>query len=365
MNRKIIDHIKNIPGWRTERKLIVFSVDDYGNVRVHSKEAREKLNKAGLKIVSRFDQFDSLENSLDLEYLFETLTSVKDKNGNYSIFTPFALPCNINFEEMRSNGFTEYVYEPLYETLQKINGYEGVYSLILEGIKKKIFLPQFHGREHFNLKVFNEKLIRRDKELLTALNNNSCTSISNSGYSTISFTAAYEFDNFKENNTFDSINRDGLYWFENVYGYRAVHFNAPGGSEHPIIHKTMAQNGIKYYDTAFLKNEHQGSGKYVKRFNYNGKKHQHGIYMVRNCVFEPTKNQNIDWVSYTLKQIETAFRWHKPAIISSHRVNFCGHIDPQNRATGIKALRELLRKIVERWPDVEFISADKLAELML
>ena len=33
----IRNHIKNISGWRTNRKIIVFSVDDYGNVRLSSK----------------------------------------------------------------------------------------------------------------------------------------------------------------------------------------------------------------------------------------------------------------------------------------------------------------------------------------
>jgi hypothetical protein len=86
--------------------------------------------------------------------------------------------------------------------------------------------------------------------------------------------------------------------------------------------------------------------------------------MVRNVVFEPTDNRNVDWVAYSFKQIEAAFRWHKPAIISSHRVNFCGHIDENNRKIGIKALRELLKRIVTKWPDVEFMSASELGNLI-
>ena len=88
---------KNLIGWRTKRKIVVFSVDDYGNVRVASSLAREKMNQKGLKILNRFDAFDALETKEDLEVLYETLTSVKDKNRGHAIFTPFALPCNINF----------------------------------------------------------------------------------------------------------------------------------------------------------------------------------------------------------------------------------------------------------------------------
>jgi hypothetical protein len=65
-----------------------------------------------------------------------------------------------------------------------------------------------------------------------------------------------------------------------------------------------------------------------------------------------------------MKQIETAFFWNKPAIISSHRVNFCGHIDPKNREIGLSALKELLQKIVKKWPDVEFMSSVELGVLI-
>ena len=85
------------------------------------------------------------------------------------------------------------------------------------------------------------------------------------------------------------------------------------------------------------------------------------IYInVRNVVFEPTSNSSS--VTIALKQIQTAFFWNRPAIISSHRVDFCGHIDPKNRKIGIQALRELLQKIVRRWPEVEFMSSAELGK---
>jgi len=67
-------------------------------------------------------------------------------------------------------------------------------------------------------------------------------------------------------------------------------------------------------------------------------------------------------VHIAIDQVAAAFRWRRPAMISSHRVNFSGHIDEKNRARGLDALRLLLRKIVNRWPDVQFISADQLVE---
>ena len=102
-----------------------------------------------------------------------------------------------------------------------------------------------------------------------------------------------------------------------------------------------------------------------KTFNYTGKKNQLGqTYLVRNCVFEPTENRGLDWVAFCMQQIAAAFRWNLPANISSHRVNFCGHIDPQNRQKGLKELKLLLAAIVQRWPDVEFMTSNELGKLI-
>ena len=348
----------------------MISVDDYGNVRLDSTKARENMDKAGLKIMSHFDAYDALETRRDLEMLYGALSSVKDKNGKHAVFTPFALPCNIDFEKMAENNYNNYFQETLPTTYQKLeakdsDAYKGAWNLWKEGIDEGLMVPQFHGREHFNLKVFEEKLAKKDYELLTALNNRSYTSISSSGYATINYTAAFDFWEYSENDRFAKIITEGLDLFEKVFGYRSVHFNPPGGREHPIIHQTLKDAGIKYLDTPLIKKEHQGNGKYKKSINYTGKKNKTGmIYEVRNVVFEPTDDRGFDWVSYSMKQIETAFFWKRPAIISSHRVNFCGHIDPKNREVGIKALQELLNKIINKWPDVEFMSANELGDLI-
>jgi hypothetical protein len=159
IKQTVFNHLKNIPGWRTNRKFVVISVDDYGNVRLDSKKARQRIDAAGLKVHSRFDAYDTLETKVDLESLFEVLTSVKDHNGSHAVFTPFTLPCNINFEAMTREGNIKYISEQLPETYKKLaamqpKAYDGAWSLWKEGIENGIMVPQFHGREHFNLNEY-------------------------------------------------------------------------------------------------------------------------------------------------------------------------------------------------------------------
>lgn len=364
-------NIKNIPGWKTDRKLVVFAVDDYGNVRVDSKAARERMDKAELKIHSRFDAYDTLETREDLEMLYETLSSVKDKNGRNAVFTPLALPCNINFEQMAEEGYQEYRYELLTDTYKKLEAlqpaaYTGAWELWNKGREEGLMDPQFHGREHLSIKIINEKLRTKNFEVLTALKNRSYTSISDTGYKTIGYTGAFHFWDFKENIGFGRIISSGIKAFENVFGYKPTVFNAPAGGESQYIYSFLSQGGVKYIEVPLIKKEHIGFGKYKRVFNYTGKKNHLGqTYLVRNCVFEPTSDSRIDWVEYTLKQIEAAFKWRRPAIVSSHRVNFCGHINPANRKVGIDSLRSLLKKIIAKWGDVEFISFEYLIKILV
>ncbi|MCA6422568.1 MAG: hypothetical protein IM568_07095 [Flavobacterium sp.] len=359
-------NLKNSIGWKTKRKIIVFSVDDYGNVRLNSKSSRTNMDKAGMKVYSRFDALDTLETKQDLEQLYQVLDSVKDATGRNAVFTPFALPCNINFEKVADNGFQKYEYELLPETYSKLakeqpEAYLGAWEKWQEGIQKGFLKPQFHGREHLNLAIFQDKLKNEDQQLLTALKNKSYTSISDDKYPTMSSFAAFDFWEVSENENLKPILIDGLTQFETVFGYKSNYFTPPVFSIHNSLFATLKENGVDYLDLALLRKEHQGENRFKKSFNYTGKTTKEKLtIMVRNVVFEPTEDRGIDWVSFTMKQIETAFRWDKPAIISSHRVNFCGHIEESNREKGLKTLQELLEAIVNKWPDVEFMSADEL-----
>ena len=370
MKQAIFNNVKNIWGWKTKRKILVLSIDDYGNVRLDSKSSREKMNKARLKVRSRFDTFDTLETKEDLERLFETLTSVKDKKGRHAILTAFALPCNIDFEKISAEKYFKYDYELLPITFKKLSArdpiaYEGTWDLWKEGIANDLMIPQYHGREHLNIKVLEEKLKNNDKEVYTAFKTRSYTSISNSGYKTINYTAAFDFWDPSENIGLSNILIDGINQFQNVFGYRPVHFMPPTSNIHASLFPIIKGEGIKYMDTNLIHKQHQGFGKYKTSYNFTGKRVKSGNkYIVRNVVFEPTVNKGIDWVGYSLDQIEAAFRWNRPAILSSHRVNFCGYIDPKNRLTGITALYNLLKKVVARWPDVEFMSANELGDLI-
>ena len=133
---------------------------------------------------------------------------------------------------------------------------------------------------------------------------------------------------------------------------------------HSDLYAFVGNLGVRGIDKVRSTKRHIGEGAYERESSTLGEKGRgNTTTIVRNCVFEPN-GRNIDWVQFTLKQIEAAFFWGKPAIVSSHRVNFCGHIDPENRKKGLIALDTLLNKVVNKWPDIEFVSIDELVKIM-
>jgi len=51
------------------------------------------------------------------------------------------------------------------------------------------------------------------------------------------------------------------------------------------------------------------------------------------------------------------------AVISSHRINYIGSLDPINRDRGLKQLGHLLSGTVRRWSEVEFVASVEIGNL--
>ena len=145
---------------------------------------------------------------------------------------------------------------------------------------------------------------------------------------------------------------------------RILATNSPTNKE---LQNTLKECGIDYLLAGRIQMEPLGNNKYVKTFNWLGKhNHLEQTFITRNCFFEPVSDyySGKNWVNDCLNEIDIAFRWHKPAIISTHRVNYIGSINPSNRKKGLLALEMLLTNIINRWPDVEFLTSVEVGDLI-
>jgi hypothetical protein len=367
MIKNIIKNLSNIPGWRTNRKIVVIESDDWGSIRMPSNSTKRILELKQIDMGNnerqRYSNNDTLASSNDFEALFDTLSKFKGSNEAHPLFTAVSVVANPDFEKIKDSNFEQYFYEPFTTTLKKYN-LDSAINMWQEGIKEKLFIPQFHGREHLNVKVWMRKLQEKDRDTLIAFDNK-CWGYANTNKYNIDYQAAFDVELPTDISYQDTVIEDGLYFFNQIHNYKADFFVPPNGPFNNKLEKTAALHGIKYMSGSKVQSEPQGYGIQKKRIHWLGQKNSNGqFYITRNCFFEPSDDSK-DYVNSCLVEIDNAFKWKKPAIISSHRVNYIGELNVKNRDKSLKQLQELLSVILKRWPEVEFMSSSELGNLII
>jgi hypothetical protein len=347
-------------------KIVVVESDDWGSIRMSSRESFEKLRQAGLNLLGgdsgRYNSFDCIESATDLEALFETLCSVKNSEGNHPVFTALSLSANPDFDLIKSNNFQTYYWEPFTKTLGKYNR-PGTIEMYGEGIRNHLFIPQFHGREHLNIAVWMRALQHKEPQTLAAFEEG-IWGFKNTNTNKINYQAAFDLELTEDLEQQKKTIQEGLQLFETLHGYKASFFVPPNGPINNILEQTAAENGIQYMSAPKIQQEALGNGNTRKRYHYLGQQNKSKqLYITRNCFFEPSATSK-DWVSSCLAEINTAFRWHKPAVISTHRVNYTGSLDEGNRKSGLQQLNTLLTEITRKWPEVIFLSSNELGDMI-
>ncbi len=360
-------NLSNSYGRSISKKVVVFESDDWGSQRMPSLDSFERLEKSGLDLRSfdaeRYNLNDTLATGQDLESLFEVLSGVKDAAGNCAVFTPISIVANPDFQKIHDSGFREYFYEPFPETLKRFPGCEHSFDRWKEGIQKKLFVPQMHGREHLNVTAWMKDLKNGQHQTILAFKEGLWGFVP-PAYPGVDYQAAFLLTDTDELEYQRSIIKEGLQLFTELFGYKAEYFVPPNGPFNNSLNKTLAENGIKFRCASKIQNETIDFGKTRKVFHYIGQKESNGItYITRNCFFEPSQAGK-DWIDSCLNDIKIAFRWNKPAIISSHRVNYIGALNPANRDKGLSQLAGLLKLIVRNWPDAEFMTTPQVGALL-
>jgi hypothetical protein len=368
--RDLFRQLKYLPGWRTSRKLVVIESDDWGSIRMPSLDSFKKLKEHGLDMtsgdMSRYNSNDTLASKEDLSALFEVLNRYTDKNGNSAVFTAVNVVANPDFDKILASGFSEYSYEPFTDTLEKYYGDNSSFLLWQEGKNLGIFMPQFHGREHLNVPVWMRNLHDNDVETRLAFDHGFWGFKKQSSTQKMpKYQAAFDFGNKRELEIHASVITDGLELFHKIHGFRAEYFVPPNALIHNSLNEASSKAGIKFRSASMIQKEPKGNAEYRKVHHYLGQKNRFGQrYIIRNALFEPGSKEKSDWADSCLRDIGHAFSWKKPAIISSHRVNYIGSLNKSNRDHGLQQLDTLLKTIVKKWPEVEFISTMQLGALM-
>lgn len=368
LKNKIRTNLINLLGWRTKRKIVVIESDDWGSIRMASKEAYNYfLNKGYAVDKCHYNRNDMLESNSDIESLMEVLDTYQDSMGNTAIFTLNNVVANPDFEKIKSSDFQQYHYEPFTETLKHYPNHNKVFNLQQEGKEKGLFSVQFHGREHVNVDNWLGHLRMRDPIAFSALEKNMFTVHKDvEGSSKTEFLNTYSvgFEG-KEINHSESVN-DGLRLFDQIWGHRSPTMIAPTYVWNDAIEANAYINNVRWMQGSYVQRLPKilSTGISKKR-HFLGQRNKTGMrYLIRNVVFEPSSKPQIDWVNEAMNEIETAFSMRKPAIICSHRVNYIGGLFEKNRSHNLKLLAQLFALLIKKHPSIEFMSSDQLGYII-
>lgn len=366
MLRRFKKHLINLPGWHTRRRIVVLESDDWGSVRTSSKQALKALAEAGVAVdACHYTQHDCLAGSDDLEAIFSVLGKHKFKDNQPAKITANCLVANPCFEKIRESEFQEYFAEDFRQTLARNPAHAHSFQIWQEGMDAGLMKPQSHGREHLNLSRWMKALRSGDKITKLAFDHNMFGISSHIiPQARGSFLAA--FDGAPGEIIYDhkEIVQEALLSFQRIFGFKSKSFIAPNYVWGREIEYALHNEGVSYIQSSTAQRlPAAGHEKNKLVRHYTGQKNAlQQRYLVRNCMFEPASNLMKDWVDSCLKEIAIAFQWKKPAIISTHRVNYIGQLDVRNRDRGLVQLDALLRQIGKLWPDVEFMSSDELGD---
>lgn len=363
----ILNHVINARGPRTP-KYVVFESDDWGGERMPDRETYNNLESIGFNFSrAPYEKYDSIAREEDLTALFDVLSKYKDIKGHHPVFTALSVVANPDFEAIKQSGFEEYKFQTIDKTFSRYSAREGIMECWKQGISDRVFFPQFHGREHLNVCQWLRDLKTKDNDNRQAFEYGIPGFFERSNVdAVVPYARAYRcYCNADVDFMVNSVT-EGLDIFERLFGYRSLSVMAPAYTWNGHIEKAYRDAGVKYIQSAFYQNLIQDDFTHKVVHHYLGQKNGIGQrYLLRNCSFEPAQNgysKNV--VDECLKEMEIAFAHHKPATISTHRLNYIGAIFEMNRKLSLTLLDELLGRMLKEWPNIQFVNSAELGKII-
>jgi hypothetical protein len=274
---------------------------------------------------------------------------------------------NPDFQAIREDDFEQYHFEGLFDSYLNFNG-EDLRNKWKSAIDSRLISPQFHAREHLNVGLWMKDLRAGKEDVRIAFDEQYfALKATTSSRFQRNYLAAHWAGSLDHLDQVNSILVDGLEKFEQCFGLQSNTFVACNYIWPEALEQTLSDCGVTHLQTqrGRVQPDPEKEGAPRIRRHYTGQKSRFGqSFGVRNVLFEPFLDDSESWTDAALSGIERAFKLNRPAVVSSHRANYASGMDSRQRDRNLRQLNGLLSGVVDKFPDVEFISAPELAELM-
>ncbi len=354
-----------LKSYKASKKLIVIESDDWGSERIPSLKIRNDLQTSGINIEKNpHSMFDTLERLEDLEVIDNMLTEIENLYGKKVKITTNFNVANPDYQKIATSNFEQYHFQSFTQNYYQRDKNDTVWNTFKKMIQKGYLQPQFHGREHINVNFWLEELRLKNPLYLKAfeLGCNAIDAPVQQNHLN-NLMAAFEYQNQNEKEFIINSIIEGLNIFEKTFLVRSKTLVPPRHVWDTDLEFEFVKSGVSHIQSSLMQLHPRKDG-YKKLYHFTGKKNKAtGIqYLVRNLYFEPAYSNKIDWVNKAILKIQVLFLLKIPVIISMHRINFVGGLSQENRENNCKLFKELLQKIIIKFPEVEFLSSDELGQ---
>jgi len=327
-----------------KKKYIVIESDDWGMEGALNENGISFLkSKYGKHKLTRWTM-DALETSEDLEILYELFLKYKHSFEESPVITTNFIMYNIDYSKKDKLSFISLSsYLKTNKVTQQLYDY---------GIKNNIISPQLHGYSHFDVRKLSEYFNTKEGEKL--FNNGFLAGKSTiKGYKHIFHSELNQIHNYTKKYFQLAINE-----FKLVFGYKPISLIPPHFLLDKEIIPLLTRKGIISIQAS---NRLLDSRKNRYRKIYF-RKNNRIIWIPRNARLDPYEGYNFHSEN-CLEDIKRAFDSKVPAIIDFHRVNISGRYNLKYREKSLNELDKVFQAVLEKWPDTQFITTEKLIKL--
>ena len=341
-------------GWQSEHPVLVIESDDWGAERVPGPDVIREMQGTGFYPKNLTAVCDGIERPNDVDRLCDVLNSHKDSGRNPAVITANFVMANPDFLAIRESNYSVFKAKIIDEGWNHEQDSAALWQSYRNGFRSGLIVPQLHGMLHFCPDEWLRKLRQGDAVSLKAFSlqmigeREDIASVGREGMGAIYHVEAEAINRLVE---------EGLGAFKRVFGMDSITtiapcyaWRSPETEEALLLQRIRVMQGREYQILPGWK----------MKAHYLGERGPGGtLYLVRNCLLEPVDAMTT--VEQCIAQIEESFRSGLPAIICSHRMNYSSRVSTKFRDKGLSTLDGVLKQITKEFPDVEFLSSDKLA----
>ena len=334
---------------KCKQPIVIFQSDDWGMVR--SPEKKDFISNFGEPKIWAYDQ---LESVAELELVFQILSKYKDPNDNPPLIEANFIVSNPDFEATKNNGYQSIVLKPISQYTELIKKWN-------EGIKGRLFIPQYHGRLHFNSDKMLD-MIQNDTESKAIFDLHLHGGVNN--YNKGNWILHSEYQKWEDGSELPY--NQLLQWIEggrsdffNAFGYYPKSTIAPQYVFTPSTAKAFAELGFQTIQGTNMQVYKKNEFKIIKNIPTGSTYYKGLIASGRNVKFEPSRD-NTEWkYESVIKKCVNFINKNIPVIIDSHRINYVGKFGEEGR----EGLDKLIGDLIKR--GCRFLTSEEFSEAVI